>query len=135
MDSAAIAGAPAAAYHDMDILQSGIETDAKNYTRFFVITRREKAKIYRSSIKINRFAISFSVADEPGSLFHVLEILNENHLNMKKLESRPILGKPWEYALIAEIEIEDEKKLPEILEKIKEHTVSFRLLGTYAAAH
>lgn len=135
IDSAAIAGAPAAAYHDMDILQSGIETDAKNYTRFFVITRREKAKIYRSSIKINRFAISFSVADEPGSLFHVLEILNENHLNMKKLESRPILGKPWEYALIAEIEIEDEKKLPEILEKIKEHTVSFRLLGTYAAAH
>lgn len=135
MDAAAIAGSPAAMYNDMEILEAGIETDAKNYTRFFIITRRENAEVYRSSIKVNRAAFFFSTPDEPGALFKVLDVLEKNEMNMKKLESRPILGKPWEYSFFVEVEIDKVENLNQVIEEIKELSSSFRLIGTYAAAH
>ncbi len=135
MDAAAIAGSPAAMYNDMEILEAGIETDAKNYTRFFIITRRENAEVYRSSIKVNRAAFFFSTPDEPGALFKVLDVLEKNEMNMKKLESRPILGKPWEYSFFVEVEIDKVENLNQVIEEIKALSSSFRLIGTYAAAH
>ena len=135
MDAAAIAGSPAAMYNDMEILEAGIETDAKNYTRFFIITRRENAEVYRSSIKVNRAAFFFSTPDEPGARFKVLDVLEKNEMNMKKLESRPILGKPWEYSFFVEVEIDKVENLNQVIEEIKALSSSFRLIGTYAAAH
>ncbi len=135
MDSAAIAGSPAAVYNGMEILKQGIETNVRNYTRFFVISREENAPMFKSRAHINRAAVTFSVQDRPGSLFQVLDILQKHGLNMKKLESRPILGKPWEYSFFVETELSDEKDLGNIIPMLKENTTSFRVLGTYTAAH
>ncbi len=128
---AAIAGAPAAVYNEMEILRQGIETNPSNYTRFYVITREENSALYKSSAVSDKAALSFSVSDEPGSLMKVLEILYHNNLNMKKLESRPIPGKPWEYNFFVEVIILDPEDFEKAKKAVKEAAASFRVLGTF----
>lgn len=128
---AAIAGAPAAVYNNMEILRQGIETNPSNYTRFYIITREENSDSYKSIASIDKAAISFSVSDEPGALMKVLEILYHNNLNMQKLESRPIPGKPWEYNFFVEIKILDMDDFERAKVAVKEATASFRVLGTF----
>ena len=115
----------------LKILRDGIETNSRNYTRFYVLTREEDAQEFRSSITADRVAMVFSVHDRPGSLFDVLKTLSDYGLNMKKLESRPIPGKPWEYSFFVESELIDMEKLHRASQEIIEHTDSFRILGTY----
>lgn len=131
---AAIAGEPAATFYGMKILRENIETDASNFTRFYVITREENAAVYRSEARINKAIVSFSVADEPGSLIEALSVFKDNGINMIKLESRPIPGKPWEYLMFVECQLSDADKFTEVIDKMKEKTVSCRVLGTYASA-
>ena len=131
---AAIAGEPAAAFYGMKMLRQNIETDASNFTRFYVVTREENASIYRSEAKLNKATLSFSVSDEPGSLASALSVFSGNGVNMKKLESRPIPGKPWEYLFFVECELPEGNAFDKFTEEMKEKTVSFRLLGTYTAA-
>ena len=128
-NAAAIAGAPAASFYGMEILEEGIETNPKNYTRFYVITRDENANEFKSIEKANFASILFSVSDKPGSLFEILAILNNAGYNMKKLESRPILGSPWEYSFFVEVEIDDNYK--ETFDQIKEKTKVYKFLGTF----
>lgn len=128
---AGIAGAPAAKFHSMEILAQGIETNPSNYTRFYILSREENAEYIRSQAKSNKAALSFSVSDEPGSLMKILSILNENGLNMTKLESRPIPGKPWEYTFFVEVQLTDEEAFKNASDEIRKAAVSFRVLGTY----
>ena len=128
---AGIAGSPAAIHHGMEILKQGIETNPSNYTRFYVISREEYADIFRSQSKPNKIAITFSVSDEPGALMNVLGILQKHGLNMQKLESRPIPGKPWEYTFFCEVQLHDEASVQEAETEIRKEAVSFRELGRY----
>ena len=131
---AAIAGSPAAHYYGMEILRQGIETDASNYTRFYILAREENAEVYRSQSKADKAALSFSVSDEPGALMDVLKTIAEKGVNMTKLESRPIPGKPWEYLFFVELQLpEDMSKFDELAEEIMKKAVSFRILGTYTS--
>ena len=128
---AAIASSAAARHHHMEILRDGIETDSRNFTRFYVICREEHAHVFRSSISVDRVSMVFSVNDRPGSLFEVLQILSTYGLNMKKLESRPIPGKPWEYAFFIESEMIDEKEFTKATGELVNTCASFRILGTF----
>ena len=128
---AAIASSAAARHHHMEILRDGIETDSRNFTRFYVICREEHAHVFRSSMSVDRVSMVFSVNDRPGSLFEVLQILSTYDLNMKKLESRPIPGKPWEYAFFIESEMIDEKEFTKATGELVNTCASFRILGTF----
>ena len=132
---AAIAGAPAAAYHHMEILEAGIESHPSNYTRFYVISRIENALEYVSASKINKASMVFSVTHHSGSLFDSLAILSEYGLNMKKLESRPIEGKPWEYSFFVETELNDQEKFDKACKKMSETCTSFRVLGKFTSTN
>ncbi|MGH4038129.1 MAG: 3-deoxy-7-phosphoheptulonate synthase [Sphaerochaeta sp.] len=132
---AAIAGAPAAAYHNMEILEAGIESHPSNYTRFYVISRSENALEYVSASKINKASMVFSVTHHSGSLFDSLAILSEYGLNMKKLESRPIEGKPWEYSFFVETELNDQEKFDKACKKMSETCTSFRVLGKFTSTN
>ena len=134
MDAAAIAGAPAAIHHGMDIVEAGIETNPMNYTRFFVISREENAEEFRSRSRIDMASITFNVSDKPGSLFSVLEILKSNGINMKKIESRPIIGKPWEYSFFMDLEIEEREDIEKVIPLLKDKVSSLRVLGYYTKA-
>src|SRR6056297_183191 len=124
----AIAGREAARVYGMEVLQEGIENNPRNYTRFFIIAREETS----STRTPNRAALVFSTQDKPQALFHVLQILADYGLNMKKLESRPIQGKPWNYMFFVAVELpSDQKVLNTAIKKMSESAVDVRLLGHY----
>ena len=128
---AAIAGSPAALYHGMEIIRQGIETNPSNYTRFYVLTREENVEAFIKGRKKEKASFLFNVSDEPGALMKVLEILYQRGLNMQKLESRPIPGKPWEYTFYVDAIIPDFNEFDETCREIAASSVGFRLLGVY----
>jgi 3-deoxy-7-phosphoheptulonate synthase len=72
------------------------------------------------------------VADQPGALFKALQVLADRGLNMKKLESRPIHGKPWEYLFYVDVDIPADASLFDTgMEELKSVTEDLRVLGTY----
>ena len=128
---AAIAGSPAALYHGMEIIRQGIETNPSNYTRFYVLTREENVETFIKGRKKEKASFLFNVSDEPGALMKVLEILYQRGLNMQKLESRPIPGKPCEYTFYVDAIIPDFNEFDETCREIAASSVGFRLLGVY----
>lgn len=135
MDSAAIAGAPAAAYNEMEILREGIETNPKNYTRFYIITREEHAESFKKGIQSNTASVLFTLNDEPGALSRILDVLSSRKHNMSKLESRPIQGHPWEYSFFVEIWFDDEEYAHETFRLLSKVAAQFRVLGVYRRNH
>ncbi|MGM0432435.1 MAG: 3-deoxy-7-phosphoheptulonate synthase [Spirochaetota bacterium] len=130
---AAIAGTQTASYYGLTVLKEGIETNPRNYTRFYIITREEHAKQLLDRKKPNRAVMVFSTPDKPGALFTSLKILADHGMNMKKLESRPILGKPWEYMFFVETEISSDEDFNAAAEQLRETCRTFRVLGTYSS--
>jgi len=124
----AIAGREAAKVYNVSVLQEGIENNPRNYTRFFIIARVETPPIHSP----NRAALTFSTLDKPGALFSVLKVLADHGLNMKKLESRPILGKPWNYMFFVAVDLPEKREiLDEAVEAIKKTAGDVRQLGLY----
>jgi 3-deoxy-7-phosphoheptulonate synthase len=128
-DYAAIANREAASIYGMQTLKEGIETNPHNYTRFAIISRTEM----ETTEKPNKAIIIFSAPDRPGSLFACMKVLAGKNLNLTKIESRPIEGKPWQYLFYMGVEVPDNtglftQALAE-LETISEEAP--RVLGIY----
>ncbi len=126
--SAAIGSMEAAELYGMTIIKEGIETNPNNYTRFVVIGRGNSCEIERPS----KASVILTVSDEPGALAECLSVFAHHRLNMTKIESRPIHGKPWNYRFYIDIQIpEDNGIYKQALIEIKEKSSDFRILGEY----
>jgi 3-deoxy-7-phosphoheptulonate synthase len=128
-DYAAIANREAALIYGMRVLKEGIETNPHNYTRFAVISRAER----ETREKPNKAIIIFSAPDRPGALFSCMKALAEKKLNLTKLESRPIEGKPWQYLFYMGVEVPDNTELfTQALEELRALSEEApRVLGMY----
>ena len=83
----------------------------------------------------NKASLVFSVSDEPGSLFACLRIMSERGINLSKLESRPIQGKPWEYQFYVDVVLPPtEETFEAVVQELKTRTESFYFLGSYRAS-
>jgi 3-deoxy-7-phosphoheptulonate synthase len=137
---AAIASEQAAGVHGLAVLKAGIETNPQNYTRFVIIARKPesgKAPLPPSmgEGKPDKASLVFSVHDEAGSLFSCLKILSEQGVSLSKLESRPILGKPWRYLFYVDAKMPEKEGVFEAaMDALALNTEDFRLLGTYREA-
>jgi len=99
-DTAAIASAVAAEIYGAHILRRSIEDDRRNFTRFFLLRTPEHTRKYPPVIPPGaqwKTSLVFSTRNIPGALFRCLSAFALRDLNLTKIESRPLRGKPWEY--------------------------------------
>ncbi|HTR44931.1 MAG TPA: prephenate dehydratase [Thermodesulfovibrionales bacterium] len=126
-DAAAIASELAAKMYDLWFVAHSIEDFKDNYTRFLVISREPSKRTGR-----DKTSIMFSTKDKPGALFHILEPFKAARINLTKIESRPSKRKAWEYIFFVDLEGHmDDKKLKTAIEKVREHCLYLKILGSY----
>jgi len=131
----AIAGQRAADLFGLSVLQSGIETNKRNFTRFLVITSKNGRKDEMSQLQtINKASISFSLLHKTGSLSKVLSIFSFYNINLSKIQSIPIIGKEWEYHFIVDLVFEDFEIYKQSLVAIKPLIDQLQVLGEYPKA-
>jgi prephenate dehydratase len=129
-DAAAIAGKQAAAEYGGRILQRGLEDDKQNFTRFFVIRKAAAAKPLP---KANKTSIAFALKNVPGVLFRALSVFALRDIDMSKIESRPMRGRPWEYVFYVDILRGSEVATENALHHLKEVAEFVKVLGVYPA--
>lgn len=128
---AAIASAQAARHYGGTILLEGIEDNAENFTRFFLIRRRDRLEPAADPDKVS---LAFAVENRPGTLVSALEIFAGMGTNLTRLESRPVPGRPWEYVFYADYQLTDVRVADRALEMLPRHCSMIRELGRYRAA-
>ena len=135
-DAGAIASATAADIYGARILQKSIEDDRENYTRFFLL-RRAKKTLREKRISNVRYKTSvvFTVRNNPGALFRALSAFALRDLNLTKIESRPLRGKPWDYLFYIDfIGHTSDPVTKYALGHLAELADMWRVLGCYPAA-
>lgn len=124
---AAIASKQTATLYDLKILAKNIETDKHNYTRFIVLSK----KIPSQSI-CQKTSLIITAKNIPGALHKVLGVFAKRSINLSKIESRPIIGKGWNYYFYIDIDIGlTDINCIEALHELERYTNSIKVLGSY----
>lgn len=128
-DAAAVASRRAGEVFHLEILEEALQDYAANITRFVVISDTPSPPD-----EANKTSIVFSLQSEPGALFKALSGFALRDINLTKLESRPIRGRPWEYLFYVDVDVS--RHSPECgraLAHLAEFSRWVRTLGTYKA--
>jgi len=131
---AAIAGRRATAHYGAIILRENIEDNAENFTRFVLLLPPDQATKFRAGKNAKKMSLAMRLAHRPGALLASLEPFAKHGVNLLKIESRPIHGKPFEYQFYIDVEAEHHDKLQKALQEVRAATSQLRVLGLYAAA-
>ncbi len=124
---AAIAGEHAAQVYGLHVLQRKVNHSGTNSTRFIIVTNQ---KIFRKDAK--KVSICFEIPHESGSLYHMLSHFIYNHLNMTKIESRPVEDRTWEYRFFIDFEGNlADSAVKNALRGLRDEARNMKILGNY----
>ena len=128
-EHAAIGSEEAANLFNVKILKKEIANQSENYTRFLIVSK-EPVKVDRRLP--SKTSLVMATAHSSGALVKALSVFEEHRVNLTKLESRPILGNPWEEMFYVDFEgnIEDEN-IQNTLDELGPFIRFFKILGSY----
>ena len=132
-DTAGVAPALAAKEYGAEVLVAGIEDHAQNFTRFHLLRRDGEARAEGFGVA-NKLTVAFAVEHRPGTLVSALEQLRDAGVDLTKIESRPVPGKPWEYVFYVELRYEGEAMADRAVGALGACCGMVKELGRYAAA-
>ena len=131
-DAAAVASETSAEIYGGIILKRNIEDNRENFTRFFLLTK-QKAEL-RSSDEEWKTSLAFSIPNEPSALFRAIACFALRDLNLTKIESRPLRGKPWEYLFYIDLMgHRNDASMKSALSHLSELAQFVKVLGSYRA--
>lgn len=125
-NTAAIANEYAAKKFGLQILEKRIETHKKNFTRFLILTKRSNTKA-----ESNKASLCFEVANEVGSLADALMTFKNYSINLTKIQSIPIIGRPSEYSIHIDVEWKRRRNYDDALRLVLRQVKNLNVLGEY----
>ena len=131
--AAGIAARRAAEHYRGVILAENIQDNAENYTRFVLLVPENEASGWLTP-SARKVSVAMRLAHRPGALLASLEPFAKHGVNLLKIESRPIHGRPWEYQFFIDVEAGDVAMLEKALAAVRNATSELRVLGRYVAA-
>jgi len=126
----AIAGRRAAEIYGGAILREHLEDNRENYTRFLLLSD--------SAVSVgdaDKLSLVFQLDHRPRALYNALEPFARRNLNLMKIESRPVHGRPWQYRFY--LDLHASRRDPEVAAALRELeglVVELRILGSYVSA-
>lgn len=128
---AAIASSHAAKVYGLQVLIKNLEDNPANFTRFLVLASDDILNASQQEIDY-KTSIVFSLPNQPGSLFKALSVFALRDIDLTKIESRPIHGKPWQYMFYIDfLGRQSDKVCQRALDHLQELAPYFRILGSY----
>lgn len=130
----AIAPDQAAQLHGMVVIQKNIETNHHNFTRFLVIATKKSTnmKVLSAKSSQQKVMIAFELQHKPGTLSKILALLAAHQCNLTKIESRPIIAKPWKYTFYLEFIVDVRVQVPQkIIQDLQACTRKLHVFGIF----
>ncbi len=121
---AAIASKTAAKLWSLKVFASKIQSHPHNFTRFIVINPTPP-----KLTSTGKTSLVFTIPHVAGSLVKAMEVFSKRKISMTKIESRPLIGKPWEYRFF--VDIKNNATVETAIKELRKHTTSLQLLGSY----
>jgi prephenate dehydratase len=133
--TAAISSERAAEIFNLAVLERAIQDHADNVTRFLVITRAAAAAEVIGQREPNKTTVVFTLPNTPGSLFRALSVFALRDIDVTKVESRPIPGRPWEYLFYLDLAVGSQDiRCARALMHLAEFAPSMKSFGSYPSA-
>lgn len=138
-EDAAVAGRGAAAAFGAEIIVAGIESSPHNYTRFFVLARPDRAAAIpipaEAAAQPRKTSIVYRIGHKPGGLYGSLAPFADDGIDLTKIESRPLEGRPWEYSFYLDfVGDRGDARVARALQRLGALADNVRVLGSYARA-
>ncbi|WP_246255653.1 prephenate dehydratase [Cyclobacterium plantarum] len=124
---AAVASTKAAEYYGLEILARDIQTVKDNFTRFIILQKDKPAP----GIAPTKASLKITVRNEKGVLAKLLTVMSEHDLDLTKIQSIPVMSKPWEYTFFIDTLIADEGQFKTAIDLIEAKYGNVKIFGAY----